>query len=395
MYASAPCFPQPPPVFNNYRQLQPLQYTPRPECLESRGLQSQNEAPPLNFHGVPPLVDTFAQPFPIANDQQQPLAQQSERRTYVSGAVLPTEGGAQQLLAPVRLNGALFDGTLIDSGSSLSMVSASTLAALPVPPSVEPYTSRHPYIVDIGGPPLHVLGDVVAAVAVSDVEVTHRLVVIRELAFPLLIGNDILRSHRAIIELGPPDVLQLGVDRCPVCVDARVPVALQRDAAAAVTTVSSDTTLPTDVASRVPVSLPPQVVDDSTSFVKPLPSELVSTSCAVSLAVCAPTEAACVQSVANASTNPVDICAVSPIAAVSSVTPPQPSPPAFGKQAFDSLRDARRPRRPRGRHRAPQLCEAPTSNAVRRCCSPSTKACYRRVWTPLTAPVTPYSGFVT
>ena len=104
------------------------------------------------------------------------------------------------------------------------MVSASTLAALPVPPSVEPFKRGTPNIVDIGGSLLHVLGYVVAAVAVSDVEVIHRFVVIRELAFPFLIGNDILRHHRAIIELGPPDVVQLGVDRCPVCVDQRVPV---------------------------------------------------------------------------------------------------------------------------------------------------------------------------
>ena len=76
------------------------------------------------------------------------------------------------MLVPVRLNGALVDGTLIDSGSSLSMVSASTLAALSVAPSVEPFMSGTPNIVDINGSLLHVLGYVVAAVAVSDVEVT-------------------------------------------------------------------------------------------------------------------------------------------------------------------------------------------------------------------------------
>ena len=92
------------------------------------------------------------------------------------------------------------------------MVSASTLAALSVPPSVEPFMSGTLNVVDIGGSHLHVLGYVVAAVAVSDVEVTHRLVVISDQAFLLLIGNDILRPHCAIIELAPPDVVQLGVD---------------------------------------------------------------------------------------------------------------------------------------------------------------------------------------
>ena len=49
------------------------------------------------------------------------------------------------------LNGVLINGTLNDFGSSLSIVSASTLAALPVPLSVEAFKSGPPYIVDIGG----------------------------------------------------------------------------------------------------------------------------------------------------------------------------------------------------------------------------------------------------
>ena len=299
------------------------------------------------------------------------------------------------MLVPVRLNGVLINGTLIDSGSSLSMVSASTFAAFPVPLSVEAFTSGPPYIVDIGGSPLHVLGYIDAAVVVSDVEVRHPLVVVNQLTFPLLLASDILKPHCAIIKLGNPDVVLFQVDRCPVCVEARVPFELQRDATAAVASVSSDTTLPPDAASRVPVSLPPQVVDDSPSFVEQLPYWHASTSCALPPAECATTEAARVQSVANASNNPVDICAVNPIAAVSSVTPPQPSPPAFRRQARSSRCDALRPRRPRGRHRAPQRGVAPTLNAVRRRRSPSTSASHRRVWMPSTAFVAPYSGFVT
>ena len=350
---------------------------------QPRGLQTANGAPPLDFHGISPLVDTFSQPLPIADDRQQPLPQLSERRTYVSGAVLPSKGGAEQLLIPVRLNGALVDCTLIDSGSSLSMVSASTLAALSVPPSVEPLMSGTPIIVDIGASLFHVQGYVVAAVAVSDVEVRHRLVVIRELAFPLLIGYDIFRPHRAIIELGPPDVVQLGVDRCPVCVDQRVPAIPQRDVAEAV------------VSNREPVDQPIGVLGDSTSFVKPLPNGLASMACAVLLAVCATTGGARVLSVDNASNKLVYKCAGSPIVDVLSVTPPQLSSLAIRKQASDSRRDARRPRRPRGRHRAPQRVDTPTSNSVRRRRSPSSSASNHRVWTPSAALVTPCSGCVT
>ena len=107
VYARAPCLPQPPPVFNSYRQPQPYQSTPRPEFTQPRGLQPPNEAPPLDFPGVCSLAEAFARPLPLTNDQQQPFQFQSERRTYVSGAVLHTEGEAQQLLFPYGLTARL------------------------------------------------------------------------------------------------------------------------------------------------------------------------------------------------------------------------------------------------------------------------------------------------
>ena len=237
------------------------------------------------------------------------------------------------MLVPVRLNGALINGMLIDFASSLSMLSASTLAAHPVPPSVKPYTSCTPNIVDIGGSPHDVLGYVVAAVAVSDVEITHRIVVISKLAFPHLIGTDVFGPHRAVTVVSTPDALRLQLDRCSVCVDQRVPVTSQRDVVAAVVSVLSDTTLPTHAASRELVHLPPEVLNDPTSIVKPLPSWLDSTSCAVPPAVCATTGATRVLSVIGMSGGPVGICANCPIAAVSSVTPPQLCPHVSRKKA--------------------------------------------------------------
>ena len=185
------------------------------------------------------------------------------------------------MLVPVRLNDALVEGTLINSGSSLSMVLASTLAALPVPSSIEPFTSRAPNIVDMFGSALQVLGYVVAAVAVFDVEVAHRLVVISELAFPLLISINILKPHCTIIELGPPDVVRLGNDRYSECVEKAKSFTLNHDVAAAVVSVLSDTTLHRHAASREQVHLPIGVLGDSTFFVMPLQSGLASTACAV------------------------------------------------------------------------------------------------------------------
>ena len=300
-----------------------------------------------------------------------------------------------QLLLPVKLNGAVVDSTLFDSESSLSMVSASTLAALPVPTLVEPFTSGTPNIVDIEGSPLHVLGYVVAAVAVSDVEVTHRLVVISELAFPLLISIDILRAHRACFGVGSPDFVRLKVDLCYECVAKYGSLASHRHVTVSIAPVVSDTTLPKHAASRMLVQVPPKVHDNSTFLFKPLPRNLAFTASAVFSEVCETTGATCVLSKAGASTRPISFCAGCQIAAVSSETPLQPSPPAFRKQACGPRRDARRLRRPRGRHRATLRRVTPKSSAVRRRCSPSSSGSYYRVWTPSTAAVTPFSSCVT
>ena len=280
------------------------------------------------------------------------------------------------MLVHAQLNGSLINSTLIDSGSSLLIVSTSTLAALPVTSSVQPYTSCTPNNVDIFGSAFHVLNYVDAAVAVSDVEVRQLLVVVNKLTFPLLIGFDILEPYRAITELGPPDVVRCQLDRCTVCVEQREPVAPQRDLATAVVSVLSDATLRPHAASQEPVKLPLKVLGNSTTVVEPLLCGLAFTSCAVPPAVCAPTGAARVLSVVSASNKPINLSIVSPIAAVSSLSPPKPSPHAFSWHASESRRNERLPRRPRGRHRALQRGDTPTSNAVRRRRSPSSSAFY-------------------
>ena len=182
VYACAPCNLQPPAVFNNYRQPQPFQHTPCPQLEQLRDQQTPSKPTSFDFCGFFLVDGTSAQPLPITDDQQQLCSLWSKSRISVHGAILPTEGGAQQLLVPVRFNNALIEGTLINFGSSLSMVSTSTLATLPVPFSVVPFTSRFLYIVDIGGAPPYVLCYVFAAFAVSDVEVWHTLVVVDKLS---------------------------------------------------------------------------------------------------------------------------------------------------------------------------------------------------------------------
>ena len=95
------------------------------------------------------------------------------------------------------------------TGLSFSLIASSTLSALPERPSVEQFMHRPPNIVGVGGSFARVLGYVDVSVVISDVEVRYPLIVVHELAYPLLIGTDVLRPHRANFELGAPDVVRL------------------------------------------------------------------------------------------------------------------------------------------------------------------------------------------
>ena len=118
---------------------------------------------------------------------------------------------------------------------------------------------RPPNIVGVGGSSAKVLGYVDVSVVISDVEVRHPLIVVDELAYPLLIGTNVLRPHRANFKFGAPYVVQLKLDMCPVSVvEERLPDATPRVIVGAVASTLADTTLPPHYAARVQVRLPPK-----------------------------------------------------------------------------------------------------------------------------------------
>ena len=218
-FVSTPSIPQLPPVFNNFRQPQFNQHIPRPQFQQPRGQRAPYTPPHTNLYAVPPLLGTFANPLPLAYEQQQPPPQQSNRSSSNVHAVESVVRDAPQALAAVKLNGVHIEGALIDSRSSFSLIASSTLSALPERPSVEQFMHRPLNIVGVGGSSARVLGYVDVWVVISDVEVRHPLIVVDELAYPLLIGTDVLRPHRANFELGIPDVVQLKLARCPACIE--------------------------------------------------------------------------------------------------------------------------------------------------------------------------------
>ena len=236
-------------------------------------------------------------------------------------AVDSAERDAPQVLAAVKLNGVQIEGALIDSGSSFMLIASSTLSALLERSSVEQFIHRHQNIVGVGGSSANVVGYVYVAVVIFDFEVRHLLIMVDELAYPLLIGTDVLRPDRAIFELGTPDVVRLKLGRCSVCIEERLPDATPRVIVGAVASTLADTTLIAHTASRVQVRLPSKVLGDSHFFVEPLPHELATAACAALPSVCAIVGATHVLSVVNMSDKQMYLSAGTPIAAVTSVTP--------------------------------------------------------------------------
>ena len=179
---------------------------------------------------------------------------------------------------------------------------------------------RPPNIVGVGGSSARVLGYVDIAIVISEVEVRHPLIVVDELAYPLLIGTNVLRTHRAIFELGAFDVVRLKLDWCSVCIEERLPDATPRVIVGAVASTLADTTLPPHTASRVQDRLPSKVLGDSHFFVEPLPHELATAACALLPSVYAIVGATNVLSVVNVSDKQINLRAGIPVAAISPVT---------------------------------------------------------------------------
>ena len=64
-------------------------------------------------------------------------------------------------------------------------------------------------------------GYVDVPVEVAGVAVRHPLLVVEGLAFPLIIGTDILRAHRVVLTLDESAPVRLRVRVCAVCTEQR------------------------------------------------------------------------------------------------------------------------------------------------------------------------------
>ena len=164
-----------------------------------------------------------------------------------------------QLFANVQLCDATVAQTLIDTGATFSMIPARTIALLRIAPSVENFSSAPPRVVGVGGASATVRGYIDAPLVIAGTRVRHPLIVVEELAYPLLIGMDILGLHDAQLGVGASSSICLAVERCTVCDEMRAgPPRLTCPNEAAY--VSKEVTLALCAASRVAVRLPSSIL---------------------------------------------------------------------------------------------------------------------------------------
>ena len=97
------------------------------------------------------------------------------------------------------------------------MLSASMYARLPDAPAIQPILRAAPEVVGVGGASSVIPGYVDVPVEVAGVAVRHPLLVIEGLPFPLIIGTDILRAHRAVLTLDESAPMRLQIRECAVC----------------------------------------------------------------------------------------------------------------------------------------------------------------------------------
>ena len=118
-----------------------------------------------------------------------------------SNAFASAGKGATQVFAPASIVGLRIADALIDTGSAFSMLSSAMYARLRDAPVIQPFTPTAPDGVGVGGASAEIRGYIDAPVEVAGVTVHNQLLVVEGLAFPLLIGTDILHADGAVLTL--------------------------------------------------------------------------------------------------------------------------------------------------------------------------------------------------
>ena len=143
-----------------------------------------------------------------------------------------------------------------------------------------------PDIVGVGGGRATVRGFLDVPLEIAGVVLHHPLIVVKDLAFPLLVGINILRAHAGTVRIGVPDSLKLKVKHCEVCLEHRDRATPSFDSPPPVASIVSATTIKPRSAALGSVRLLPCLLSASDFVGELIQSLLLNTGCAAIPAVC-------------------------------------------------------------------------------------------------------------
>ena len=121
---------------------------------------------------------------------------------FTSGAVVSPGKDSTQLFAKTVIGGGRIANLLVDTGSSLSMLTTATYGRLPSALAIQPFTKEAFVVIGVGGASGEIRGYVDTPVEHDNIAVHHSLLVVDRLAFALLIDMDIFRPHGATLSFG-------------------------------------------------------------------------------------------------------------------------------------------------------------------------------------------------
>ena len=256
----------------------------------------------------------------IARDCATRAAQaKTQTSSSTSNAVASACKGAAQVFAPALIAGLRIADALINTGSAFSMLSSAIYARLSDAPAIQPFTRSVPDVVGVGGASAEIRGYIDAPVEVAGVTVHQLMLVIKNFAFPLLIGTDILRAHGAVLTLDETGPVRLRNLECSICREQRTDSPTAPAAAPLTACAASSALIEPCTAAFIRVRALTALCKESNVAVEPLASLLDKQGFALLPSVYAPSSPEFFVPIANPSNSRVEIPAGTPVAAIAPV----------------------------------------------------------------------------
>ena len=139
----------------------------------------------------------------------------------LSNAVASAGKGASQVFTVAVICGVRIADVLVDTCSALAMLSTAMYGRISNSPAIQPVTNSAPDIIGVNGATAEIRGYVDAPIEIDGTAVRYPVLVVKGLAFPLLLIINILWRHSAMVTLDESTSLRLRTCVCDICREQR------------------------------------------------------------------------------------------------------------------------------------------------------------------------------